>query len=148
MERASQDTSLSDKKREDLLMLLKRAQAEHRHIPRAFIAEAAESLDIPENQVFGVASFYAFLSVEPLGRHVIRVCRNLPCYLKHAQMIVDSVQKEIGITPGETTTDNRFSLELVSCIGACDIAPAMLVNHDVHGNLTPNRISEILKGYK
>lgn len=147
MERASQDISLSDKKREDLLMLLKSAQAEYRHIPRAFIVDTAKALGLPENQVFGVASFYAFLSVEPLGKHVIRICQNLPCYLKNSRMIIDSVKKKTGIIPGETTPDGRFSLELVSCIGACDVAPAMLVNHDVHGNLTPQRISEILNTY-
>lgn len=148
MERASLDHLLSDKKRDDLLMLLKHAQAEYGQIPRAFIAETAASLGMTENQVFGVASFYAFFSVEPLGRHVIRICRNLPCYLKNAHMIVETVQKEIGIAPGETTADGRFSLELVSCIGACDIAPAMLVNHDVHGHLTPELVAKILKAYE
>ena len=147
MVHAPQNLSLSDKKREDLLALLKGAQAEHQHISRDFLTDAARSLDIPVNDVFGVATFYAFLSVAPMGRHVIRVCRNLPCYLKNSTMIIESVKKEINIRPGETTPDGRFSLALASCIGACDMAPAMMVNHDVHGNLTPGRISDILKSY-
>jgi NADH:ubiquinone oxidoreductase subunit E len=83
-----------------------------------------------------------------LGRNIIRVCKSLPCYLKNATHVIDCVTKELGIEPGETTIDGRFSFQLTNCIGACDRAPAMMINHDVHGNLTPKKISEILTGYK
>ncbi len=134
--------------REDLLLELKRLQARDRHIPREVIAKAARSLDIPINDVYGVASFYSFLSVTSQGKHVIRICHSIPCFLKDSPMIVKSVKQEIGINPGETTEDGRFSFELVNCIGACDKAPAMLVNNDVHGHLTPDRISRILRTYE
>jgi NADH:ubiquinone oxidoreductase subunit E len=83
-----------------------------------------------------------------LGKNVIRICKSLPCYLKNAEMIIGSVQKVLGISPSETTPDGRFSFELTNCIGACDRAPAMLVNDEVHGHLTPDKIAEILRSYK
>jgi NADH-quinone oxidoreductase subunit E len=98
-------------------------------------------------EVYGVATFYSFLSTRPLGTNVIRICKSLPCYMKNTQAIIESVHDAIGIGPGETTADGKFSLELTNCIGACDSAPAMLVNHDVHGNLTPKKISQVLKSY-
>jgi NADH-quinone oxidoreductase subunit E len=133
--------------REDLLASLKRVQDEHAHLPRECIIEISRSLDIPLSDVFGVATFYSFLSPRPQGRHIIRVCGSVPCYLKDSQMIIRGVAAELGIGPGETTSDGRFSLELTNCIGACDTAPAMLVNDDVHGDLNPTKIAQVLRSY-
>ncbi|MBA7623804.1 NADH-quinone oxidoreductase subunit E [subsurface metagenome] len=143
-----QGISIQHKGQEDLLELLKEAQSAFGYVPEETIAELAESLGIPVNDVYGVASFYSFLSIQPLGRNVIRICKSLPCYLKHCQTIIESVAKEIGIKPGETTPDGRFSFQLINCIGACDKAPAMMINNDVHIDLTPEKISQILKTYK
>ena len=100
------------------------------------------------SEVYGVTTFYSFLSTRPLGRYIIRICKSIPCYLKHAELIIDSVSKEIGILPGETSSDGKFSFELTNCIGACDMAPAMLLNQEIHGHLTSNKIAEILKACK
>ena len=140
--------STQQKGREDLIVQLKEAQNKLGYVPEEVIAELAEFLDIPINDVYGVATFYSFLSTKPLGRNVIRVCKSLPCYLKHYQSIIESVEKEIGIKPGETTPDGRFSFQLTNCIGLCDRAPAMMINNDVHVDLTPEKISQILKTYK
>ncbi len=134
--------------RGDLIALLKEAQAEYGYVPEEVMAELAESLDMPLNDVYGVASFYSFISLKPLGRNIIRVCQSLPCYMKHGQAIVECLAQELGIKPGETTADRRFSLQLTNCIGLCDQAPAMMINDDAHGDLTPDRINEILKKYK
>jgi len=134
--------------REELLTSLKRAHAEHAHLPREVMVEISQSLDIPLGEVFGVASFYSFLSTEPRGRHTILICGSVPCYLKHSEMIAKAVTDEIGIGVGETTEDGRFSFESTNCIGACDAAPAMLIDADVHGDLTPRKISQILKSYR
>jgi NADH:ubiquinone oxidoreductase subunit E len=141
-------TSLTGRERESLLKKLKEAQKEFGYVPREFIAETARALGLPIGEVYGLTTFYSFLSTQPLGRTVIRICKSLPCYLKNTGMIIDSVAHEIGITPGQTTADGKFSLRLTNCIGACDVAPAMLVNHEVHGHLTPRKISEILKARK
>lgn len=140
--------STQHKGQEDLIVLLKEAQNKSGFVSGAVMAELAESLDIPINDVYGVTSFYSFLSTEPLGRNVIRVCKSLPCYLEHCQTIMESVEKEIGIKPGETTPDGRFSFQLTNCIGACDKAPAMMINDDVHVALTPEKIAQILETYK
>ncbi len=140
---------VTEKKRpEDLLVLLKEAQEKSGYLSAELIENLAASLNIPVNDVYGVASFYSFLSTKPLGRNVIRICKSLPCYLKHNQAVIDSIGKEIGIKPGGTTPDGRFSFQLTNCIGLCDNAPAMLINHDAHVNLTPGKISEILENYK
>jgi len=143
-----QQAPVQDREREKLLALLTEEQDKSGYVPREFMAKLAQSLNIPLSDVYGVTTFYSFLSAKPLGRNVIRICKSLPCYLKNSEMIIESVAKEIGIRPGETTPDGRYSFELTNCIGACDKAPAMLVNDDVHGNLTPRKISQILKSYQ
>ena len=147
MDRIQGKVSFQDNDHANLLVLLKTAQEEFGYVPDEFIAEVAQSLDISKSEVYGVATFYSFLSNKPLGRNVIRICKSLPCYLKNSPTIIESVEDEIGIKPGETTPDGKFSFELTNCIGACDKAPAMMVNHDVHVNLTPEKISQVLKAY-
>jgi NADH:ubiquinone oxidoreductase subunit E len=139
------DNQLPVRGREDLLALLRDEQEKARHIDEQFIEQTAQSLGLSIGEVYGLATFYRFLSTRPLGRNVIRVCKSIPCYLKSSQLVVETVQAELGIAPGETTLDGRFSLELTNCIGACDQAPAMLLNHDLHGNLTPDKIAQILE---
>ncbi len=148
MNKIEEETTFQGKDRENLLVLLKRAQSKFGCVPEEFISEVAQSLNISISEVYGVATFYSFLSTKLLGRNVIRICKSLPCYLKNSQMIIESVEDEVGIKPGEATPDGKFSFELTNCIGACDKAPAMLINNDVHVNLTPKKISQILKSYK
>jgi len=138
----------SARERESLLEMLEAEQRKSAYLSKEFMAQVAKSLTIPISEVYGVATFYSFLSTKPLGRNVIKICKSVPCYLKNCQLIIESLEKELGISPGETTPDGRFSFELVNCIGACDKAPAMLVNNDLHGNLTPRTIAQILKSYK
>ena len=143
-----QGVSTRHKAPEGLLVALKEAQNKFGYLPEEVMSELASSQGIPVNDVYGVATFYSFLSTKPAGRNVIRVCKSLPCYLKNCQTIIESVEKEIGIKPGETTPDGRFSFELTNCIGLCDRAPAMLINSDAHVDLTPSKISQILQKYE
>ncbi|HUT72435.1 MAG TPA: NADH-quinone oxidoreductase subunit NuoE [Desulfatiglandales bacterium] len=135
-------------KRERLLVLLESRQREVGHISEEAIDDIAGTLGLSVGDVYGVATFYAFLSAKPQGRHVIRICKSMPCYMKNAPLIIESVERAIGIRPGETTPDGRFSFELTNCIGACDQAPAMLINDEVYGDLTPGMISQILESHK
>jgi len=148
MNKTSQGTRHQSLGRGELLMLLEAAQDKSAHLSQELITELAESLGLSIGEVYGVATFYSFLSTEPQGRNVIRICRSLPCLLKHAQIIIKTMQREIGIGPGETTPDGKFSFELTNCIGACDKAPAIMINSDVHGDLTPKKIARILQAYK
>ncbi len=134
--------------RADLVVCLQEAQRRYGHVSEGVIAALAESLAIPVHEVYGAASFYSFLSTKPLGRNVIRVCKSLPCYLKSAEVIMEAVEKELGIDLGDTTPDGRFTFELTNCIGLCDRAPAMLINQDPHLDLTPEKIKQILESYR
>lgn len=135
------------KERKSLLSMIKGEQEASGFVSDAAISGMAESLSLPVSDVYGVATFYSFVSTSALGRHVIRICKSVPCHLQDAEMIIKAIEETLSISPGETTNDGRFSFELTNCIGACDQAPAMLVDDEVHGHLTPEKISEILRSY-
>ncbi len=135
------------KERKSLLSMIKGEQETAGFVSDAAISGMAESLSLPVSDVYGVATFYSFVSTSALGRHVIRICKSVPCHLQDAEMIIKAIEETLSISPGETTNDGRFSFELTNCIGACDQAPAMLVDDEVHGHLTPEKISEILRSY-
>jgi NADH:ubiquinone oxidoreductase subunit E len=134
--------------RDILLDKIKEEQLNNGHVSEAFIAGMAKNLGLSVSEVFGVTTFYSFVSAEPLGRHVIRVCQSVPCCMQDAEIVIDWINAEIDIKPGDTTPDRRFSFELTNCIGACDVAPAMLIDDQVYGLLTHAKISEILKSYE
>lgn len=148
MSEKSKETPTQDKDQKSLLMMLQEAQRKSDYLSQEVMEEPSKSLGIPKSEVYGVATFYTFLSTKPQGRNVIRVCRSLPCFLKNSQLIIKSIEQEIGIKPGETTPDGKFSFQLTNCIGACDKAPAMMINDKVYGDLTAKKISEILEACK
>ena len=127
--------------------LLQEAQSKTGFLSREAMAKIAETLSVSKSDVYGVATFYSFLSTKPQGRNIIRICQSLPCHVKDGQTVIDSIATELGIKPGETTADGKFTFTITNCIGECDRAPAMLINDDVHGNLTPAKIAQILKTY-
>ncbi len=148
MNKISEGISTQGKGQGNLLVLLKEAQNKFGYLPKELMPELAEFLGLSISDVYGVATFYSFLSTKPQGRNVIRICKSLPCFLKNSQAIIETIEKEIGVKPGETTPDGKFSFELTNCIGACDKAPAMMINNDVYVDLTPRKISQILKTCK
>ncbi len=118
------------------------------YLPEEALRELAEGLQVPFNQAYGVATFYTMFSVTPRGQNIIRVCESPPCHLMGAQSIIEILEDELGVGVGETTPDGRFTLELTSCIGVCGVAPAMMINEEVYGNLTPDRILKILNKHR
>lgn len=133
---------------EGLLSKIKEEQSLSGCVSEKFMADTASALGISVSEVYGVTTFYSFLSTERTGKHVIRICKSVPCILNGAEMIIQSIGKELGIGPGETTPDGRYTFELANCIGGCDMAPAMLVDDELHGDLTPEKIREILRSYE
>lgn len=133
--------------RHRLLGMMKEVQEKRGYISEEVMAHMAETLQLPIGDVYGAATFYSFLSTKPLGRHVIRICKSVPCLLQNGETLMETIGKELGIAPGETTPDGRFSFELTNCIGACDRAPAMLVDDEVYGGLTTEKIREILQSF-
>ncbi|MBW2094683.1 MAG: NADH-quinone oxidoreductase subunit NuoE [Deltaproteobacteria bacterium] len=133
--------------REALLSMLKEAQGAEGYLSKDAMHQMAAALGVPVAHVYGVATFYAFLSLELQGRHVIRLCKSVPCFFQEGESLQGVIEGELGIGAGETTPDGRFTLELTNCIGACDRAPAMLVDDEVYGELTPEKVKEILQSY-
>ncbi len=148
MDKSQETAPIRGKGWDDLLVLLEEAQNKSGYLSGELLVEMATSLGLSVSDVYGVATFYSFLSAKPQGRNVIRICKSVPCFLKNCQTIIKSVEQAIVIRPGETTPDGRFSFQFTNCIGACDKAPTMMINDDVHVDLTPDKISQILKGYK
>jgi NADH:ubiquinone oxidoreductase subunit E len=141
------ETNPAKKARAGLLPRLKEAAGRNTYLSKTVMTEIAGQEGLPLNEVFAVSSFYAFLPVKPAGKNIIRVCEALPCDLKEASEVLGYVQEWLGIHPGETTADGKFSLEVAGCIGACDEAPAMMINDQLYGRLTKDTIAAILKTY-
>ena len=140
--------AIRDSGRTVLLDKVKEEQLNAGYISEAFIVDTAKQLGLSVGEVYGVTTFYSFLSTRPLGRHVIRVCKSLPCCMQDAEKVIEWIRLELEINPGDTSRDRRFSFELTNCIGACDMAPAMLIDDQVHGHLDRAKVSEILKSYE
>jgi NADH:ubiquinone oxidoreductase subunit E len=132
----------------NLLVLLERARDVYGYLPEHALTGLADQLGLPVVDVYAAATFYRALPMRPLGKHVIRLCKSVPCYLKNNRPVIDAVGKELGVGPGETSHDGLFSLQMVNCIGACDKAPAMMIDDEVFGDLTPERVTEILARYR
>jgi NADH:ubiquinone oxidoreductase subunit E len=133
---------------ENLLVLLERTRDVYGYVPDQALTGLAEQLGLPVVDVYAAATFYRYLQMRPLGRHVIKMCKSVPCYLKNNRPVIDAVEKELGVGPGQTSHDGLFSLQMVNCIGACDKAPAMMIDDEVFGDLTPERVPEVLARYR
>lgn len=108
----------------------------------------AEFIGVPHVRAFEVATYYTMLFTEPPGKHLIQVCRNLSCHVNGSVEVLEALKSELGIQVGEKTSDGLFSLVEVECIGACDVAPAVMVDGDLHGKVSPESISRILNSYR
>ena len=127
-----------------LLAVLQDLQEELHWLPREALEGVSRELDVPLTQVYRVATFYTALSLEPRGKHLIRVCTGTACHLKGAGQVIDAIQRCVGVGPGETTEDMQFTLETVHCLGACAMAPVMTVDGEYHGQVRPGDIQGIL----
>jgi len=130
-----------------LILVLHKAQTLFGYLPRQVQRQIADGLEIPLSEVAGVVSFYSFFTMAPKGRHGIKVCLGTSCYVRGGQRLLGELQKKLGIPVGGTTDDRRFSLEVVRCIGACGLSPAMTVGEDVFGRVKNNKLGEILEKY-
>ena len=124
---------------------LQKVQDEYRYLPQEILAFVATALDVPPATVFGVATFYAQFSLEPKGKFVIRVCDGTACHVRGNKTIIDAIRKKVGLKEGEATTkDLRYTLETVSCLGACGLAPAVVINDKIFGRVTPETVAKAI----
>ena len=131
-----------------LIPLLQEIQEQFGYIPPETIEPVAGAMKLFPSQVQGVITFYAGFTLKPKGKYVLKVCRGTACHVKGSRSILRSMQKELGLKEGETSPDYQFTLETVACLGACFLAPAMLVNHNYFGKLAPPKVTSILEQYK
>lgn len=118
------------------------------YLPKAALAEVSRLLRVPESTVFGVASFYSMLSLRPRGRHLVRVCESAPCHVQGGAELHRALTEQLGVTPGQTTADGLFALEMVSCLGHCAEGPVLQVDDSLYFRVTPVLLGEILAGYR
>ena len=130
-----------------LIPLLQDIQKEIGYLPRPALEAVARVLGLPLVKVYGVATFYAQFHLKPRGRHVVRVCLGTACHVRSGERILGRLSSDLGVESGETTPDLRFTLERVACLGACGLSPAMMVDDQTFGRLTPDKASRLLKRF-
>jgi NADH:ubiquinone oxidoreductase subunit E len=130
-----------------LIPVLQIAQGLFGYLPENVLHRVAKGMDKPYSEVAGVVGFYSFFSTQPRGKNVVRVCLGTACYVRGGKQVLESLKKELGIDVGETTGDKNFSLEVARCFGACGLAPAIMINDDVHQRVKPARIKQVLAAY-
>lgn len=128
-----------------LIPILQKVQSEYRYLPEEILTFVAMALDLPPATVYGVATFYAQFSLEPKGKHIVRVCDGTACHVRKNQGVISAIKKKLGLKDGQhTTPDMLYTMEIVSCIGACALAPAVVIDGKVHGLMTAEKVNEAL----
>ncbi|MCD6384276.1 NADH-quinone oxidoreductase subunit NuoE [Candidatus Sumerlaeota bacterium] len=130
-----------------LVEILQDIQEEYHYLPREILIEVSRQLNVPLSRIYHIATFFKAFTLEPRGKHLINVCMGTACQVKGAPRIIDAVERELAIKPGETTKDRKFTLETVRCLGCCGLAPVVTVDGEVYGQVTPAKVSKILKKY-
>jgi NADH:ubiquinone oxidoreductase subunit E len=137
-----------ERKPDQLIPILQDVQKKLGYVAAEAVTEISKYLRISENQIFGVSSFYAQFRFTPPGRHSIKVCLGTACHVRGGATLLEMLERELGIGCGETTTDRRFDLERVACLGCCALSPVVQVDADIYSRMTVNRLSELLKQYE
>jgi NADH-quinone oxidoreductase subunit E len=130
-----------------LIDILHDTQSEIGYLPKEALEAIHAGLDVPLSRVYSVATFFKAFSLTPRGRHVINVCLGTACHVRGTDKVLEEIEKELGIKRGGNTGDLRFTLETVNCVGACALGPMVIVGEDYHGEMTPEKVSEVLKNY-
>lgn len=131
-----------------LIPALQQAQEVCGYLPHIVQRYIAKGLKMSPSVVFGVATFYSFFTLVPRGRHVIRVCLGTACYVKRSEEIIEKLKEELDIEVGEITRDKKYSLEAVRCLGACGLAPVVVVGPDTYGDVAATRVMDIIRKYE
>jgi NADH:ubiquinone oxidoreductase subunit E len=135
------------RRRENLLPIMQGVVEQENYLSEYSMVEIAREMDLPAAEVYGTATFYSFLEVKKMGRYIIRICKTITCAMKGKNQVLHAIQDMLKINVGETTPDGRFSLLQTNCLGLCHKAPAMVINHEIYTDLTPEKVREIITEY-
>jgi NADH-quinone oxidoreductase subunit E len=131
-----------------LIAVLHKAQSVFGYLPREVQLHVSRLLDLPAAKVYGVVSFYSFFTEEPRGEHVINVCMGTACFVRGAEIILKEIEADLGIKAGQTTPDGRFTIDALRCVGACGLAPVVMVDGKVYGRVKPGEMAAIIKEFE
>jgi NADH-quinone oxidoreductase subunit E len=143
-ERLNEILSSYEGRVDELIPILQQVQQVFSYLPEPAMKKIAKFLKLPESTIFGVGTFYAQFKLVPTGRNVIKVCRGTACHVRGSAQILGEIEKQLGISAGETTPDLEYSLETIACFGSCALAPVVVINSKVHGRMTTPKAREIL----
>ncbi|MBT3392738.1 MAG: NADH-quinone oxidoreductase subunit NuoE [Elusimicrobiaceae bacterium] len=135
-------------KPEKLIPILQKVQDEYNYLPKDVMDFIAYKLNIPSARVFGVATFFAHFAITPKGKYIIKVCDGTACHVKKSEAIINKIKEKLNLTNSNTSEDGLFTLECVSCLGACGLAPVVVIGGDVHAQVTTQQISDLIDGIK
>lgn len=130
-----------------LIPVLEDVQEALGYLPKSIQRKIALDLGVPLSEVYGVVTFYSFFTMAPRGRHTVKCCLGTACYVRGGKKILEKLSRTLGIEPGNTTTDRRFSLETVRCLGACGLAPVITADDDTFRHVKPTKVAELLEKY-
>jgi NADH-quinone oxidoreductase subunit E/NADP-reducing hydrogenase subunit HndA len=131
-----------------LIAVLHKAQNLYGYLPREVMDDIAQQMRIPTAHIWGVATFYHYFNLTPPGKYPISVCLGTACYVKGASQILDAIKNELKIDLGQVTEDRLFSLQLARCLGACGVAPVVMIGDKIHGEMTPQKVVEVINQYR
>jgi len=130
-----------------LIQLLLDIQAEFNWISKEAISRINQKCDIPVSQIYRVASFYQAMSLIPTGKHLVSMCMGTACHVRGGPKVLEKIEDTLGIKAGETTTDMKFTIKRINCLGCCALGPVMMVDKDYHGKISPAKVKEVLENY-
>ncbi|RKX28547.1 MAG: NAD(P)H-dependent oxidoreductase subunit E [Candidatus Zixiibacteriota bacterium] len=145
LDRVKEVIDRSPKKPGSLIGVLQDIQREFHYLPKMAMTETARELNVPLSKVWSVATFYNAFSLTPRGENIIRVCKGTACHIKGADLILEQIETGLGLKPGDTSEDMKYTVEVVNCVGACAMAPVMIVNSKYHGNVRCDRVLKLVK---
>mgnify|MGYP000032388172 CR=1 FL=1 len=134
-------------KKIDLIQVLHNIQNEYNYLPKDVLEYVSRALHIPLSKIYSIATFYAAFSLVPRGKHLCTVCMGTACHVRGAPAVLSRIEERLNIKSGETTPDNRFTLETVNCLGACALAPIVVIDGEYHGQTTVNKVDKLLEKY-
>ena len=147
LELLKQETGKHPKGQDDLIEVLHKTQEIFGYIPKEAIALIAKEMNVARSIIFGVITFYHFFTMSPPTKHTIKVCLGTACYVKGADKVIDTLKEKLGVELEEATTDGMFKIQGTRCLGACGLAPVIMIDDEVYGRLTPQKAAEIIDNY-